>query len=84
MAISDKLEIMAKAVAINIHDLSRDDRLNLFEKLWDSLRDEMEYTPLSKELSQELDHRLDRLDSEGPVGVSWEQIQAEMDAATLK
>ena len=62
--------------ALNIEDLSTDERLELIEQLWDSLSDEE--VPLTDPQRRELDRRLDRLDREGPVGVPWEDVHARM------
>lgn len=61
--------------AIEFEHLSRDQRLDLIEELWESLtpgqRDDL---PLTDEQRAELDRRLDLLDQEGPVGISLEQL----------
>jgi putative addiction module component (TIGR02574 family) len=66
---------MSKA-AFDIEHLSPDERLDLIEKLWDSLSDDD--VPLTDAQRQELDHRLDALDREGPVGVPWEHVLRDM------
>lgn len=62
--------------AIDLSKLTADEKFELIDDLWRSL------TPddlaLSSELRAELDPRLDRLDSAGPVGVAWEDVRAEM------
>ena len=62
--------------AIDLSKLTADEKFELIDDLWRSL------TPddlaLSPELRAELDPRLDRLDSEGPVGVAWEDVRVEM------
>ena len=62
--------------AINVDELSSEERLDLIEKLWDSLGEDD--VPLTDAQRQELDRRLDRLDREGPVGVPWEDVRAQM------
>lgn len=66
--------------AIDIDQLSPQERLDLIEKLWDSLSDDD--VPLTDSQRQELEHRLDALDREGPVGVPWEQVLHEMGGST--
>lgn len=66
---------MSKA-AVDIDQLSPQERLDLIGKLWDSLSDDD--VPLTDSQRQELEHRLDALDREGPVGVPWEQVLHEM------
>jgi len=70
---------MAKP-AVDIDSLTREERLERSEQLWDSLGDSD--VPLTAEQREELDRRLDRLDREGPVGVPWEQVRGEMDDST--
>ena len=62
--------------AVNIDALSPDERLDLIERLWDSLSDAD--VPLTHAQRQELNRRLDRLEDEGPVGVPWEQVRDRM------
>jgi putative addiction module component (TIGR02574 family) len=62
--------------AVDIDQLSPEERLDLIERLWDSLDDDD--VPLADAQRQELEHRLDALDREGPVGVPWEQVLDEM------
>jgi len=58
--------------AIDIDKLSRDERLKLLEKLWDSLSDQD--VPLTAGQREELDRRLDDLDREGPRGIPWDEV----------
>ena len=66
--------------ALDIEQLTPEERLELIERLWDSLSDDE--VPLTDPQRQELDHRLDALDREGPVGVPWEQVHDEMGGPT--
>ena len=66
---------MAKP-ALNLADLSVDEKLELIDDLWTSI--DFSELPLTPEQRAELDRRLDRLEQEGPVGVPWEQVRAEM------
>jgi putative addiction module component (TIGR02574 family) len=62
--------------AIDVLQLSRDERLDLIEQLWESLSDEeRDSLPLTSEQEQELDRRLDALDREGPVGISSDELR---------
>jgi putative addiction module component (TIGR02574 family) len=70
---------MSKA-AVDIDQLTPEERLDLIERLWDSLSDDD--VPLTEPQRQELEHRLDALDREGPVGVPWEQVLADMGGST--
>ena len=58
--------------AINIQDLSPEERLRLLEKIWDSLSDDD--VPLTAAQRAELDRRLDELDRDGPTGIPWEEV----------
>jgi putative addiction module component (TIGR02574 family) len=62
--------------ALDIERLTPEERLELIERLWDSLSDDD--VPLTDAQREELDRRLDALDREGPVGVPWEQVHDEM------
>ena len=61
--------------ALDLGKLTRDERLELLEELWDSLSSEGEPLPLTEEQEAELDRRLDALDREGAVGVSAEELR---------
>jgi len=61
--------------AIEFEHLSRDQRLDLIEELWESLTDnERDDVPLTDAQRTELDLRLAQLDREGPVGMSLEEV----------
>jgi len=61
--------------AIDIKELTADERLQLIEQLWDSLSpDERDAIPLTTEQERELDVRLDALEREGPVGLSSDEL----------
>jgi putative addiction module component (TIGR02574 family) len=61
---------------MEIDELTPEERLALIERLWDSLSDND--VPLTDAQREELDHRLDALDREGPVGIPWEQVYKEL------
>jgi putative addiction module component (TIGR02574 family) len=54
---------------IDIDALSREERLELLERLWDSLASNPEAIPLTYAQREELDRRLDDLEREGPIGI---------------
>lgn len=62
--------------ALDLNKLTADQKLDLIEDLWRSLSSED--LALTPELRAELDRRLERLDREGPVGIPWEDVRAEM------
>lgn len=53
---------------IDISGLSREEKLELMERLWDDLRSTHEELPLLDWQREELDRRLDELDRNGPNG----------------
>jgi putative addiction module component (TIGR02574 family) len=60
--------------ALNINDLSPEERLRLIEEPWDSLNEKPESVPLTNAQREELDRRLDDLEHSGPEGIPWEQV----------
>jgi putative addiction module component (TIGR02574 family) len=66
---------MAKP-ALDLTQLTPEEKLDLIDALWTSLTPE-EF-PSTADQRAELHQRLDRLDEEGPVGVSWESVRLEM------
>lgn len=66
--------------AIDIDKLSPEERLELLEKLWDSLSDRD--VPLTSRQRQELDRRLDDLDREGPLGIPWDDVLRRLEDET--
>ena len=64
-------------MTISQHDiemLTVGERLDLIERLWDSLTPTHDDIPLTDAQRAELDRRLDELEEKGPIGVSWEQV----------
>ena len=59
---------------LNIDDLSIQERLQLLEQLWDSLRETPGAVPLTDAQREELDRRLDDLERSGPAGIPWEEV----------
>ena len=57
--------------AIDLDQLTTDERLDLIERLWDSLGAAASTIPLTSPQRDELDRRLDDLDREGPTGTPW-------------
>jgi putative addiction module component (TIGR02574 family) len=63
--------------AIDIANLTADERLQLIEELWDSLSiEQRDAIPLTAEQETELDRRLDDLERDGPVGVTSDELFA--------
>jgi len=61
------------AVAIDIERLTRDERLELLDQLWESLDRDPDALPLSDDQKRDLDARLDELERDGGAGVTWEE-----------
>lgn len=66
---------MAKP-ALDLTELTSEEKLALIDDIWASI--DFQSLPLPPELEAELDRRLDRLEAEGPRGIPWEQVRAEM------
>jgi putative addiction module component (TIGR02574 family) len=66
---------MAKP-ALDLAQLTPAEKLELIDELWTSLTPE-EF-PLTAEQRAQLHRRLDHLDEDGPIGVSWESVRPEM------
>jgi putative addiction module component (TIGR02574 family) len=65
--------------AIDVRQLSREQRLDLIEQLWESLNDEeRDSLPLTPEQERELDRRLDALEREGPIGISSDELRKQV------
>jgi putative addiction module component (TIGR02574 family) len=70
---------MAKA-ALDISRLNRDEQLDLLDRLWETLGRDPQSFPLTRGQEEELDRRLDELEVEGPTGLSWEEVVAQIRA----
>lgn len=64
--------------AIDIAKLSAEERLELLEELWESLSETPDAVPMTDAQRTELDRRLDELDREGPVGIPWNEVLAQI------
>ena len=64
-------------VALDVSRLSRDEKFELLDQLWESLGQDPEAFPLTDWQREELDRRLDALESEGPTGLSWDEVVAQ-------
>jgi putative addiction module component (TIGR02574 family) len=65
--------------AVDISRLSRDEQLELLDRLWEILGHDPEALPLTEAQRRELDHRLDDLESESPgVGIAWDELVARL------
>ena len=68
---------MAKPT-LDIERLSPDERLELMEQLWESLRKDPSSVPLTDAQREELDRRLDDLESDiqsgAPLGIPCDEV----------
>jgi putative addiction module component (TIGR02574 family) len=64
--------------SLKIDALSAAERLELLERLWESLSREPTRVPLTEPQQAELERRLDSLESDlkqgGPLGVPWNEV----------
>ena len=64
---------------VNLTDLAHlpvVERLNLIEALWDSLDADSDAMPLADWQREEIDRRLERLDSGESKGATWDEVRA--------
>ena len=59
---------------LDIASLTIEERLDLLEQIWDSLTVTPEAVPFMDAQRAELDRRLDDLEREGLVGLSWDEM----------
>ena len=64
---------MAKP-AINLGDLTVEERLQLLEEVWDSLSGTPQSLPLTDAQREELDRRLDEIDGGDVKGIPWDEV----------
>jgi putative addiction module component (TIGR02574 family) len=61
-------------LALNVEQMSAEERLELIEQLWESLSETSDTVPITKAQREELDRRLDDLESSAPAGIPWEEV----------
>ncbi len=64
---------MANALP-EINHLSKDERLSLMERLWESFERHSEDLPLTDTQRDELDRRVEAMEKDGDPGIPWEQV----------
>jgi putative addiction module component (TIGR02574 family) len=62
--------------AVDVTRLTRNEQYELLDQLWESLGRDPEALPLGDAQKAELDRRLDELEAEGPVGLTWDEVVA--------
>jgi putative addiction module component (TIGR02574 family) len=60
------------------NDVRSEERLDLMERLWESLRQDPSSVPLTTAQHEELDRRLDDLEADiqagAPLGIPWDEV----------
>jgi putative addiction module component (TIGR02574 family) len=64
--------------SVDIAALTPEERLDLLERLWESLTPTPDAVPLTDAQRAELHRRVDDLDHEGPVGVTWDEMLSQV------
>ena len=62
--------------AIEIDNLTVEERLELIESLWESLVVDPSNIPVTDVQKQMLDERLDEIDAGDDAGIPWEDVKA--------
>ena len=62
--------------AIDITRMSAQERLDLLDRLWDSLAAEPDAVPVTPEQRAELDRRLDDMERQPAAGLAWDDVLA--------
>ena len=68
---------MTTLQTLGIDQLSRDERLELVQDIWDSIAEEDGGVPLSASQRLELEHRLAAHRANPDAAIAWEQIETE-------
>ncbi|MGH9793759.1 MAG: addiction module protein [Candidatus Acidiferrales bacterium] len=58
----------------DINRLPPEERLNLIERLWDSLSEDPRQVAITAAQREELDRRLDEMEAKGAEGIPWERV----------
>lgn len=58
----------------DINRLPAEERLDLIEKLWDSLAEDPRQIAITAAQRAELDRRLDEMEAKGAEGIPWERV----------
>lgn len=74
-----KISVGAKLVGmarpnLNIKELTKDERLDLIEELWDSLTATPNEMALTDAQRKELDRRLEEMDRDDNLGIPWDDV----------
>ena len=61
---------------VDISKLTPEQRLRLLEELWESLARDPSIVPFTDAQREELDRRLDDIESDDLVGIPWDEVLA--------
>ncbi len=61
--------------AVSFDHLTVEERLELLDRLWDSLVDTPERIPLTDAQKEELDRRLDDFERDPSIGIPWDEVR---------
>lgn len=79
-----QLSSLMNEPTVKIESLSKDERLDLLERLWDSLSATPEDVPVTLAQEAELDRRSKSLDRDvangRPLGVPWDEVVRQLRA----
>ncbi len=59
---------------VDVHKLTRQERLDLLGELWDSLAADAEQVPLTAAQREDLDRRLDDLERNPGETIPWQEV----------
>lgn len=66
--------------AIDVSQLTQEEQLRLLDQLWEELGRDPHMFPLTEAQRRDLNRRLDELEEEGPVGLTWAEALAQIRA----
>lgn len=69
--------------ALDLNDLTPEEKLRLLEDVWISLAADPTRVPLAEWQRRELDLRLDEIDRDGATGIPWERVLKEIEGRSL-
>ncbi len=64
--------------SLGLDRLSRDERIQLAQELWESVASQPEELELSEAQKQELDRRIDAYEKNPNTGTPWEEVLARL------
>jgi putative addiction module component (TIGR02574 family) len=61
---------------LNVAEMTKDERLNLLEELWESLEASSAELSLTEAQRRELDRRVEEMDRDANLGIPWEEVMS--------